>query len=127
MGNCKGYGACLVKISAVYLVIGLVAGLYVAIAKVYPLATVHSHLALAGWGSMCLAGLVYIVRPSCDSNRLASAHFWLHNVGLLVMIVSLAIYKLGNESAEKALGIGSMLLLAGLAVFAVNVLKNLDA
>ncbi len=43
------------------------------------------------------------------------------------MIVSLAAESLGNARAEPFIGIGATLVVAGLALFTVNVLRNAGA
>ncbi len=115
----------LVKIAAVYLVAGLFGGMYMAISHEHALATVHSHVTLLGWVTMAIAGLIYIVRPACAKSKLANLHFWLHNIGLPVMMVSLALFLSGNGQAEKVIGIGSIIVLVSLLVFTVNVFANI--
>jgi hypothetical protein len=118
-------GLALVRIAAVYLVIALVLGLAMAVRQDFSLASVHSHLGLLGWASMGLAGIVYLVLPRTGRSRLAVVHFWLHNVGLPVMLGALAVLHLSDDSrAEPLVGLGSFLVLAGLAVFAVNLFRN---
>jgi cbb3-type cytochrome oxidase subunit 1 len=118
-------GIRLVQIAAIYMVIGLGMGLFMAVAKDHTLSTVHSHLSLLGWMTMGIAGLIYMAAPSCVTSPLARWHFWLHNVGLPIMIVSLALKEYGNDHAEKFVGLGSIVVLVALVVFAINVLKNL--
>ncbi len=118
-------GVNLVKIASVYMLIGLGIGLYVAISKQFVLMTVHSHTSLLGWLTMAVTGLVYMVAPSCAASRLAFWHFLLHNIGLPVMLVSLALYEYGNTRAEAFLGIGSVVVLFSLLLFAVNVCRRL--
>lgn len=115
----------LVKVATVYLVIGLFWGMYMAISHEHALATVHSHITLLGWVTMAIAGLVYIVRPACANSRLARPHYWLHNIGLPIMMASLALFLDGNEQAEKFIGVGSILVLLSLLIFTVNVFANI--
>jgi hypothetical protein len=102
-------GLALVRIAAVYLVIALVLGLAMAVRQDFSLASVHSHLGLLGWASMGLAGIVYLVLPRTGRSRLAVVHFWLHNVGLPVMLGALAVLHLSDDSrAEPLVGLGSL-------------------
>lgn len=118
-------GVSLIKIAAVYMIIGLVGGIVMAVSKNHVLATVHSHILLLGWTTMAITGLVYSVRPACAYNRLTVMHFWLHNIGLPIMLFSLALYLYGNAQAEKFIGLGSTLVLFGMIFFTINVIKNL--
>jgi heme/copper-type cytochrome/quinol oxidase subunit 1 len=78
-------GVTLVRISSLYLLVGLVLGLAMAIGKDFSLMSVHSHVLLLGWATLAIAGVVYLVVPRCAGSRLAAAHFWLHNLGLPVI------------------------------------------
>jgi hypothetical protein len=59
--------------------------------------------------------------------RLATAHFWLHNLGLPVMAASLAAEALGEPRAEPFIGVGSTLVVLALGRFTLNVLRNARA
>ncbi len=120
-------GVRLVRIASVYLLAGVVLGLAMGIGKDFSLMSVHSHVLLLGWATLAISGIVYLVLPGCAGTRLAGVHFWLHNLGLPVMIVSLAAESLGNARAEPFIGIGATLVVAGLALFTVNVLRNAGA
>ena len=64
------------------------------------------------------------VLPRCAGTRLAVAHFWLHNLGLPVMMLSLSAAHLGEPRAEPLVGLGSILVMAGLALFTLNALRT---
>jgi hypothetical protein len=117
----------LVKIASLYLLVGLVLGLAMAIGKDFSLMSVHSHVLLLGWATLAITGVVYLVLPRCADSRLAAAHFWLHNLGLPVMMASLAAETLGEPRAEPLIGVGSVLVVVGLGLFTVNVLRNAGA
>jgi len=118
-------GLTLVKIAAVYLVVALLLGMAMAIREDFSLMSVHSHLGLLGWAAMGLAGLVYLVVPGTGRGRLAVSHFWLHNVGLPIMMAGLVVeHGLGDSRAEPVIGLGSTLVIAGLVLFAVNLFRN---
>jgi cbb3-type cytochrome oxidase subunit 1 len=119
-------GSTLVKIASVYMMIGLFIGLIMGISGNHTVATVHSHILLLGWTTMAITGLVYIVRPRCAESKLAILYFWLHNIGLPIMVTGLGLqYGYGNEQAEKLSGIGSIIVLFALLIFAVNIFKKL--
>ncbi len=119
-------GVTLVKIASIYMMIGLVIGLIMGLSGSHALATVHSHMILLGWVTMAITGLVYIVRPGCADSKLTNLYFWLHNIGLPIMMFGLALsYGYGNAQAEKATGIGSIIVLLALFVFTINIFKNL--
>jgi heme/copper-type cytochrome/quinol oxidase subunit 1 len=127
MSSRSRVGVALVRIASVYLLVGLVLGLAMGIRKDFSLMSVHSHVLLLGWATLAITGIVYLLLPRCAGTRLATAHFWLHNLGLPLMIVSLAAEALGEPRAEPFVGIGSTLVVVALGLFTLNVLRNADA
>jgi hypothetical protein len=117
-------GLRLLQIAVVYMVVGLGMGLAMGISGDVSLYSVHSHILLLGWATMAIAGLVYLVMPGCACSRLAALHFWGHNLGLPVMMASLAWEKTGHVNAAPAIAAGSILVLVSLVLFAVNVFRN---
>ena len=117
-------GVRLLQISAVYMVMGLGLGLAMGISKDFSLTSVHAHISLLGWVTMAIAGMVYILIPGCDRNRLATLHFWGHNVGLPVMSISVALHAYGQNYVEKAIAASSTLVFVSLLLFAVNLFRN---
>jgi hypothetical protein len=114
----------LVKIAALYLLVGLGIGMCVGITGRYAFMSVHSHVSLAGWTTMALAALVYLAFPACERSRLAPVHFWLHNIGLPVMVGGLALKAAGEERAEPVVALGSIVVVVAMAFFTANVFIN---
>lgn len=121
----KAVGHRLIKISSLYMMFGLLIGLVMGLTHSSALLSVHSHVGLLGWATMALAGLVYVAVPRCDGNRLAGMHFWLHNLGLPVMISGLIWEEYGGgQSVEMLIGIGSFVVVVALLLFTLNVFRN---
>lgn len=114
-------GLKLVRIALLYMLVGLILGLAMAISHDWKLMSVHSHLLLLGWVTMAISGVFYIVEPRCANRRLAVLHFWGHNIGLPVMLVSLGFVQYGHGAAAPVIGVGATIVLASLVVFALNV------
>lgn len=112
------------KIAVIYLLLGAMLGLIMGITQQFTLAPVHAHLALLGWASLALAGLIYHFYPAASTTRLARIHFWLHNLGLPVFMVSLGLVLRGEASIVPLVAASATAVLIGLALFAVNVLLN---
>lgn len=115
------------KIAVVYLVLGALLGVYMGATSVFTLAPVHAHLMLLGWASLALAGIIYHLYPAAAATRLATIHFWMHNVLLPVFMCLLALFLTGMQSVGPLLGIASILMLVTLICFAANVLLNAKA
>ncbi|MFD1205567.1 MULTISPECIES: DUF2871 family protein [Sporosarcina] len=119
-------GKTLLKISVVYFMIGIAFGLYMSMTHVFKLTTVHVHVNLLGWMSLALIGLIYHLYPSLERNSLAKVHFWLHNIGLPVMMISIAAAILGGPSFFFPLATaGGAAVLIGIFCFGFNVLFRL--
>jgi cbb3-type cytochrome oxidase subunit 1 len=112
------------RIAVVYLLVGAVLGGFMGFSQQFTLAPVHAHLLLLGWASFALAGLVYHLYPAAALTLLARIHFWLHNLGLPLFMIALAMLLTGHASAGPFVGISAGLVIVGLALFAINVLKN---
>jgi len=112
-----------IQIAVVYLVIGGTLGLYMGLTTQFALAPVHAHVALLGWLSLAVAGLIYRLYPAAGRTRLAQLHFWLHNVGLPLFMVGLASLLSGVEGMLPMAAGGASVVLLGLVAFAVNVLR----
>ena len=112
------------KIAVIYLFIGALLGLGMGIAQNFALVPVHAHLLLLGWAWLALAGLVYHLYPVASTTRLARIHFWLHNLGLPVFMISLGLLLTGREALVPVVVVSASAVLIGIAIFATNVLVN---
>lgn len=117
-------GIRLLQISAVYLVLGLGLGLAMGISGDFSLMSVHAHMSLLGWATMAITGIIYLLIPGCTRSRLAGFHFWGHNLGLPVMMVSLALKDSGQAVTEPLIGASSSLVFASLVLFTFNLFRN---
>lgn len=113
------------KLAVLYLLAAIMLGVVMGASGDFTLRPVHAHVALLGWASLALAGLIYGQHPRAAASRLAQLHFWLHNLGLPLMMVSLALMLLGNEDAATVLVLSEAVFAAGCVAFAVNVFRNL--
>ena len=117
-------GLRLLKIASIYMLIGLIMGLAMGISGDFRLTSVHAHVLLLGWAAMAVSGIVYMLMPGCGGSLLARLHFWGHNLGLPVMMVSLALETYGHKAAEKAIAASSILVLVSLVLFVINLFKH---
>ena len=113
------------KIAVIYLLIGALLGGYMGATENFSLAPVHAHLALLGWASLALAGLIYHLYPAAALTLLARIHFWLHNIGLPFFMLSLGLVLTGHTVAIPIVSISAASVTIGLAAFTTNVLMNL--
>ncbi|MBB6445247.1 cytochrome-c oxidase [Bacillus benzoevorans] len=116
----------LIQISVIYFVIGVGLGLYMSIVHSGDLMPVHAHVNLLGWMSLALAGVIYSLYPQLTSTKLAKTHFWLHNISLPVMMLSLAFFIEGVTSLGLLISIGATVLVIAIILFALNILLNIN-
>jgi cbb3-type cytochrome oxidase subunit 1 len=114
-------GTRFIKIAVLYLAVGVTMGLFMGMTEKFTLMPVHAHVNLLGWASLALCGLIYTLYPAAATTKLAKVHFWLHNLGLPPLMVSLAFLVTGHEAAGPVVGITSMVVGAGIFLFVVNV------
>lgn len=119
-------GIKLIKIAVIYFLVGICIGFYMSATHSFSLATVHVHINLLGWMSLSLAGIFYHLFPYLTETTAAKVHFWLHNIGLPVMMISiaLAIYGAGGIFFPIATA-GGAITVIGIFCFGYNVLKNI--
>jgi hypothetical protein len=113
------------KLSVVYLIVGIGIGIGMGASQNFTLRPVHAHVNLLGWTTMALAGLIYSVFPKAGESVLARVHFWLMNLALPVMMTGLGLVLFGHTAVVPALVVGEFAAAAGIAAFAANLFINL--
>ena len=114
-----------IKAAAIYLLVGVLLGIHMGKSHDFVLAPVHAHVNLLGWATMALMGILHHLFSKQLQNKLATAQFWLHQIGTPILLVSLSMMLSGNASIEPVVGISSMVVGASVAIFLVNILRNL--
>ncbi|RLQ97090.1 cbb3-type cytochrome c oxidase subunit I [Falsibacillus albus] len=121
-------GIKLIKISSVYFGLGVLLGYYMSTVHSYDLTPVHVHINLLGWTALTLAGLIYHQFPYLTESPLAKWHFWLHNIGLPVMMAALAGYLLSDKDVYVVgIAAGATITALGVLIFVFHILKNLKS
>jgi hypothetical protein len=115
------------KLSVVYLIIGISLGIAMGASQNFTLRPVHAHVNLLGWTTMALAGLIYSVFPKAGESRLARIHFWLLNLALPVMMLALGLVLFGQMAVVPVLGAAEIVAALGIAAFAANLFINLKS
>ncbi|MFS0863023.1 cytochrome-c oxidase [Fredinandcohnia sp. 179-A 10B2 NHS] len=117
-------GVRFIKISVLYFLIGVLLGMGMSMSGAHTLVGVHAHVNLLGWVSMALAGVIYYLFPHAGESKLGKAHFWLHNIGLPVMMVGLTLLMQGNTALEPVIAVGGTITTLAVILFVVNVFLN---
>jgi cbb3-type cytochrome oxidase subunit 3 len=104
-----------------YFVIAVGMGVFMGATHDHRLMSVHAHLNLLGWVTMTLIAIIYHFFPAQARSRVAKAQFWLHQIGLPGMMVTLGLRIYGNEAAGNYIGMFSLLTMASVLLFAGNI------
>jgi cbb3-type cytochrome oxidase subunit 1 len=115
------------RIAVVYFVVAITLGLYMGITEKFTQVPVHAHLNLLGWVSMALFGLIYHAYPAAAQTKLATWHFWIHNLSLPVFMALLFAMLAGNPALGPAVGLSATVTLIGVVLFAVNLWRIIPA
>ena len=98
----------MIKLAALYLVLGVTMGIVMGIAHEFVLAPVHAHINLLGFATLEIVGLVYHAYPAAAQTRLATAHFWIHNTALPVFMVGLGFALTGHDGFVPVTIVGAL-------------------
>ena len=116
----------LLRCAAVYALLGIGLGIAMGIQHDFVNRGIHVHANLVGWLSMAAMALAYRVFPQLAQSKLATVHFWAHNLGLPIMLVGLYGLFHGLAFGEPCVGISSLIVAVAFVSFAINAWRNAD-
>jgi len=109
----------------IYAVLGMIFGVVMAASGDHTLAPAHGHLNLLGWAIIALYGTFYTLVPKAAESRVGKLQVLLAELGVLVIVPGIAMAVMGQgEGLAKA---GSLLILAGMLLFAVTVMRSVGS
>ncbi len=114
-------------IGSLYIILGVGIGIYMGGSGDRTLVPLHAHINLLGFVLPMAFGLVYHLFPAAGESLQARAHFWLHQIGALVLLVMLWLL-LSGKIAEAAMfpiaPLAELCIFIGLILFALNVYRH---
>ena len=120
-------GSLMMCVGTLVLLIGMLAGIAMGIRQDFALAPAHAHLNLVGGVLLFVFGLYYRLVPAAGSTGLAKVQGWLHIVGAILFPAGIALVVLKGTSYIAAPVIGSLIVVAAMALFAVIVFRSARA
>jgi hypothetical protein len=117
-------GTMMICVSVVVLLIGMLAGIVMGIQQDFTLAPAHAHFNLVGGVLLFLFGLYYKIVPAAGNSALAKLQGWLHIAGGILFPAGVAIVVLKGTSFIIAPVVGSLIVVAAVALFAVIVFRT---
>lgn len=120
-------GALMMRVSVVVLLIGMLGGVAMGIREDFTLQPAHAHLNLVGGVLLFLFGLYYRLIPAAGNSSLARIQGWLHIIGGIVFPVGVAAVALKGSSFIVFPIVGSLIVIAATALFAMIVFRTSQA
>jgi hypothetical protein len=117
-------GSLMMCVSAVVLLLGMLGGIAMGIQQNFTLAPAHAHLNLVGGVLLFLFGLYYQLIPAAGTTMLARIQGWMHIVGAILFPAGVAVVLLKGTSFEIAPVVGSSMVVASMALFALIVFRT---
>lgn len=109
---------------ALWLLVGISLGMWMGAHQDFTLAPVHAHINLLGFTLMTIFGIAYRVIPGLADTAFAKAHFWLHEVGVLVTLICLPLVIQGNHGLEPVLAAAEGVIFLGIIAWTINVIRK---
>jgi hypothetical protein len=120
-------GSVMMCVGAVILLLGMLAGIDMGIREDFALAPAHAHFNLVGGVLLFLFGLFYRLVPAAGTTTLAKIQGSLHIVGAIVFPAGVALVILKGAAFIAAPIVGSLIVTAAMALFAVIVFRSARA
>lgn len=122
-----------IKASVSWLALGVTLGLAIAIHPLWVIyRPAHLHMLLLGFVAMMIYGVAYHVIPRfvgfpLHSRRAAGWHWWMSNVGLVVMVAGFVVRARSGAVVTVLLSAGGILAATGAYTFAYVLWRTLDS
>jgi|TARA_R110002072_G_scaffold18622_1_gene69476 hypothetical protein len=114
-----------IKSAVIYLIIGLLLGLYMAMTQDHSQIPAHAHLNLLGWVTMALMGLVYKSWPPISVTKIAALTYWLSHISVIGLTIGIGLIYAGYPEYEPIAAISSIAVLMNVVLFAFLVHRNI--
>lgn len=103
--------------AVVFVVVGMIWGIVMAISQDHSAMPAHAHLNLLGWVSLFLFGIYYRLNPSLETSKTVSVQIWGWIVGTIVLAIGVALVHTGHASGDPIAAIGSFIVLLDMLLF----------
>lgn len=114
-------------VGPLFLIVGVLFGMVMGATGDHTMAPLHAHVNLLGFVLSMVFGLCYHTFPAAGATTLARAHFWLHLVGGVILLVMLYLMFSGRitEAAMMPLApLAEVMVFLGVLSFAWNMYQH---
>lgn len=113
------------RLAVLYALVALALGNAMGAQHDFTFRTVHVHVNLLGWVSTAIYGIYLRLHPVQAVTRLARVHFFVAHTGFVIFAIGLArLMQTGEQAGGPLAGIGGMIALLGMILFAVLVFRT---
>ncbi|WP_288904918.1 hypothetical protein [uncultured Sneathiella sp.] len=113
-----------IKSAAIYIILGMGLGIYMAASQDHSQMPAHAHLNLLGWVTMGIMGLVYKNWPAVAEAKLAKLTFWFAHISVIGMTAGIGLIYAGMPEYEPIAIVASFIAVLNMILFAFLVFKN---
>ncbi|GIP36103.1 cytochrome-c oxidase [Paenibacillus sp. J2TS4] len=111
-------GKYFIIVSGIYLLLGLLIGYFMGVTDLFQFTSLHVHVNLVGWVTSALFGIIYTIYKSKQHSKMVNAHFWLHMIGVPLLLLGMYFIIAGMEAIGGPLsGLGGGLVIVGAVFF----------
>jgi hypothetical protein len=126
-GKTKTMATIMIRVSAIILVFGMLAGIAMGITQDFALAPAHAHLNLVGGVLLFLFGLYYKLVPHAAEGTLPKVQGWLHIVGSFAFPIGIAVVLIKGPALEIFPIVGSLIVLVASILFVIVTFRSAAA
>lgn len=116
----RGFAQAFFVSAIIYGLAGLLLGIDMGIRHDHAELPTHAHIMVVGWVSFAVFAFFYHWFGYAVPPLLASLHFWLAQVSLVILVLGLALIYAGHTEFDPLAAVGSIGYAASFAVFAVG-------
>jgi hypothetical protein len=98
-----------IGVALVWLILGMVLGLYMGITANNQLLVVHVAMLLSGFVVLALYGVIYRLWPALKDTPLAAAHFWIAVIAVLGQVVGAYQFATSGGTSIAVIALSSVL------------------
>ena len=113
-----------------YAILGMMLGIYMAASKDHGHMVTHAHIMLIGFVVSFIYGLCHKLWLNNTSPKLATAQFYIHQLGAIGIVVGLFLLygkHVELETIDPVLAVSSIIVLTGMILMKVMFIKSMKA
>lgn len=112
------------RTAIVFLLVGVVVGLQMAITHDHSVIGAHAHINLLGWVTSAIFGGYYALNPAKARGRLPVIQYWIYAPSVAVLSLALYFMLRGNTALEPVVAVASLVTFLGIILFAVVIFSK---